>query len=318
MTISDSGPRLRPEEVPTDAGLVRRLLAAQFPRWAGLPVAPVRASGMDNATYRLGDELSVRLPRFARWVGQVDREHHWLPLLAPQLPLPVSEPLAKGAPGQGYPFPWSVYRWLDGEVPDADDPASIADPGEAAVQLADFIRALQRISPAGGPPPQWSNAFRGVPMGSGDDSIAVEARVRPKLAALAGLVDTAALTEVWESALAAPAWDRPPLWIHGDLAPGNLLARDGRLSAVIDFGTLGVGDPACDLMVAWTFLPAAGREAFRTALPVDHATWVRGRGWGLACCLPDPEVLADGADPARAARARRVLDEIVADHRADG
>lgn len=307
----------RPGEVGTDVALVRRLVAAQFPGWAGLEVRPVRASGMDNATYRLGADMTVRLPRFERWVGQVEREHRWLPWLGPQLPLPVSQPLAKGAPGEGYPFPWSVYRWLEGGTADIHDPASIADFGHAARALAGFLAALRRIDPAGGPAPEWSNAFRGVPMGSPDDSIAVEARVRPKIAALEGLVDTDAITAVWESALAAPAWEGPPVWIHGDLAPGNLLAADGRLSAVIDFGTLAVGDPACDLAVAWTFLPAAARDIFRTELPVDGATWVRGRGWGLACCLPTPEQLADDADPVQAARFRRVLDEIVADHRED-
>ena len=168
-------------DVLIDAALVRRLVAAQFPQWADLPVAPVAISGWDNATYRLGEEMSVRLPRYPRWVGQVEREQRWLPRLAPHLPLPIPVPLAKGEPAEGYPFPWSVYRWLDGE---RATPEGLADPRQAAAELAAFIAALQRIDPAAGPPPEASNGFRGVPMGDSRDSAAVEWRVRPKIAAL--------------------------------------------------------------------------------------------------------------------------------------
>lgn len=299
-----------PDEASIDTGLVRRLLAAQFPQWAELPVSPVPLSGMDNATFRLGTDMSVRLPRYPRWVGQVEREQRWLPILAPRLPLRVPEPLAMGAPAEGYPFPWSVYRWLEGETATS---GGLADPVQAATDLAGFVAALQRIDPAGGPGPQWSNAFRGVPMGDGRDSIAVEARVRPKIAALKGMVDTDKVTAVWEAALAAPAWDGPPVWLHGDLATGNLLAAEGRLSAVIDFGTLAVGDPACDLLPAWKFLPAEARGAFRAALGVDDATWARGRGWALASSLPVPDdPFFD--DPARVTTALHHLDEILADN----
>ncbi len=262
-----------------DEGLVHKLLARQFPQWAELAISPVPVSGMDNATFRLGADLSVRLPRYERWVGQVEREHRWLPWLAPQLPLPISAPVAKGEPAEGYPFPWSVYRWLDGEAATAE---GLVDPHATAKELAGFVRALWRIDPTGGPGPQWSNAFRGVPMGDERDSIAADARVRPKIAALQELVDADAVTAVWEAALTAPAWDGEPRWVHGDLATGNLLAVDGRLSAVIDFGTLAVGDPAVDLLVAWQFLPDEARGTFRDAVDVDDATWARGRGWALA------------------------------------
>ncbi|MFI5755537.1 aminoglycoside phosphotransferase family protein [Streptomyces sp. NPDC051569] len=300
-------------EVYADAALVRRLLAGQFPQWADLPLAPVTSPGADNVTYRLGQDMSVRLPRYSRWVGQVEREQRWLPHLAPHLPLAVPTPLAQGIPAEGYPFPWSVYRWLEGENPAV---GRITDPVRAARDLAEFITALQGIDSAGGPPPEWSNGFRGVPMGDPADSAAVEERVRSRIAALEGLADTDAVTEVWEAALRAPAWDGPPVWIHGDLAPGNLLTVDGRLSAVIDFGTLAVGDPACDLLAAWSFLPTEARDVFRAALGADEATWVRGRGWGLATSLPSPADLAD-TDPVRAARARRLIDDLIADHRND-
>ncbi|MFI6490222.1 aminoglycoside phosphotransferase family protein [Streptomyces sp. NPDC050564] len=295
-----------------DADLVRRLLAAQFPQWAELPLSPVPLSGMDNATFRLGEDLSVRLPRYSHWVGQVEREHRWLPLLAPHLPLRVSEPVAKGEPGEGYPYPWSVYRWLEGEPATTE---GLVDPVAAAVQLAGFITALHKLDATGGPGPEPSNAFRGVPMGDERDSLAAEARVRPKIEALKGMVDTDAVTEVWEAALAAPAWDAPPVWIHGDLATGNLLAVDGRLSAVIDFGTLAVGDPAVDLLPAWMFLPAQARGAFRAALDLDDATWARGRGWALAGSLPVPDDPFFQKDPARVTAALHHLEQVIADHR---
>jgi len=303
-----SAGELLPGEVPIDTGLVRRLVAAQFPQWAELAVVSVAKSGVDNATYRLGDGMLVRLPRLPRWGGQVEREQRWLPRLAPHLPLPVPVPIAQGEPADGYPFPWSVYGWLDGE--DAS-PERIKDLRQAAVDLAEFFAALQRIDAAGGPPPEWSNGFRGTDFADERDSAIVESRIRDKIAALEGLVDTDAATAVYVSALAAPAWDGPPVWIHGDPAPTNMLVTDGRLSAVIDFGTLAVGDPACDLIAAWSFLDAESRDVFRATLPIDDATWARGRGWGLAAVLPSP---ADLADPARSASARSRLDDVITDH----
>ncbi|WP_409375156.1 aminoglycoside phosphotransferase family protein [Streptomyces justiciae] len=300
-----------------DTTLVRRLLTAQFPQWAHLPLAPVPQSGMDNATFRLGDELSVRLPRYAHWAGQVAREHRWLPRLAPHLPLTVSEPLELGEPGEGYPYPWSVYRWLDGETATTE---ALADPVQAALDLAGFVNALKDIDATGGPGPEQSNAFRGVPLGDPRDSLAAEARVRPKLEALAGtgMVDIDAVTEVWEAALAAPAWHKPPVWIHGDLATGNLLMRDGRLSAVIDFGTLAVADPAVDLQPAWMFLPPQGRDAFREAVDADDATWARARGWALAGSLPVPDDPFFQQDPARVTAALDHLAQVVEDHQRYG
>ncbi|MGI8667233.1 MAG: aminoglycoside phosphotransferase family protein [Jatrophihabitans sp.] len=309
---SDSGrPALREGEVYPGPDGVRRLLAEQFPRWAGLAIRPVAASGLDNATYRLGADMSVRLPRLPRWVGQVAREQRWLPVLAPQLPLAVPVPLAQGAPGTDFPFPWSVNRWLDGQTADPD---SFADPAAAARQLAGFLTALQGIDATGGPPPEWSNGFRGVPVADERDSAVVAGRVHARIDALSGLLDTAALTAIYDSALAAPVWDRPPVWVHGDPAPTNLLTRDGRLTAVIDFGTLAVGDPACDLIAAWTLFDATSRDVFRTALDVDDATWARGRAWGLTAVLPSP---AELGDPVSAARHRRRIAELIADHGRD-
>jgi aminoglycoside phosphotransferase (APT) family kinase protein len=260
-------------EVATDASLVRRLLAAQFPDWADLHIERVPSAGTDNAIYRLGDDMAVRLPRIEWADGQVEREHQWLPRLAPHLPLAIPYQLAMGGPAEGYPWRWAVYRWLEGDNATHD---RIADLGQAATDLAHFIAALQRIDPTDGPRERRS---RGVPLAERDGA------TREAIAALHGVLDTDAATSQWEEALRAPVWPGPGVWLHGDLNEGNLLARDGRLHAVIDFGTMAVGDPACDLMVAWTLLTAETREVFRAALPLDDATWVRGRGWALSWAL---------------------------------
>lgn len=214
--------------VTIDADLVRRLVAAQFPQWVDLAIRPVEFDGWDNRTFHLGAQMTVRLPSADRYTFQVEKEHRWLPKLAPQLPLPIPVPLAMGVPGEGYPWHWSVYRWLAGET--------------------------------------------------------------------------------------AATWRGSPVWFHGDIAAGNLLVERGRLSAVIDFGTSGVGDPACDLAIAWTLFAGESREAFRAALPADEATWARGRGWTLWKALI---TLAGNIDTnsAEAGKARRVIDEVLADHR---
>ena len=264
------------DEVHTDAALVRRLLAAQFPHWAGLRIEPVRSPGTDNAIYRLGDDMAVRLPRIHWAAGQPEKEHRWLPVLAPLLPLAVPVPLAEGAPGEGYPWHWSVCPWLEGENATHE---RLADPLEAASTLGGFVSALQRIDSAGGPSPGTHNSGRGVPLAERDEE------TRAAIAALHDTVDPNVVSAAWDAALEAPAWDGPPVWLHGDLQAGNLLAVDGRLSAVIDFGCLGVGDPACDVAAAWTYLAADSRNAFRAALRVDDATWARGRGWALSVGL---------------------------------
>jgi aminoglycoside phosphotransferase (APT) family kinase protein len=270
-------PRMHDDEISTDVALVRRLVDAQFPDWAALPIRPFDSAGSDNAIYRLGDDLVVRLPRRAgRTVDSLDKEVEWLPRLAPLLPLEIPVPLARGEPGEGYPCDWAVYRWLDGETATAE---LISDPQQAAADLAAFLAALQGVDPAGGPLPGEHNFLRGVPLVTRDDS------VRGAIAALKGELDTVTVAAAWEAALEAPDWQGPAVWIHGDFGDGNLLVERGRLSGVIDWGGLALGDPACDLIAAWSFLPADARETFREALGVDDATWARGRGWALSVAL---------------------------------
>jgi aminoglycoside phosphotransferase (APT) family kinase protein len=290
------------DEIHTDAQLVARLLTGQFPHWAHLPIQPVASAGTDNALYRLGDDLVVRLPRIHWAVGSLDKEHHWLPRLAPHIPLAIPVPLAKGDPTEGYPWHWSVYRWLDGETPTVDHHG---DSRQLAIDLASFITALQRIDPTDGPP-----SSRGGPLATRDEA------TRTAIEALRGAIDTHAVTAAWEAALAASPWTLPPVWLHADLAPGNVLLVRQRLAAVIDFSVLGLGDPACDLPIAWNLLPVGVRDLFRATLQVDDATWARGRGWALSIALIQLPYYRD-TNPTLAASARHVIREVLADHQHD-
>ncbi|MEU4679054.1 aminoglycoside phosphotransferase family protein [Micromonospora sp. NPDC023737] len=297
-----------PQRIAVDVEQARRLVADQFPQWADLPVEPVANGGWDNWTFHLGPEMSVRLPSAAEYARAVDKEHRWLPTLATRLPLPVPTPLAKGEPGAGYPYSWSIYRWLAGTPAHPD---RLADPVRFALDLAEFLAALQNIDAAGGPQPGLHNWFRGGTLRTFDKE------VERALAELGDRVDTELVRAIWTSALGAD-WDGVDRWFHGDIAAGNLLVADGQLVAVIDFGTCGVGDPACDLAIAWTLLTPDGRQAFRERLSVDEATWARGRGWALwktlAACsytFEDPE------DAEEYASALRVLGEIFSEYTAD-
>jgi aminoglycoside phosphotransferase (APT) family kinase protein len=215
--------------------------------------------------------MVVRLPSAAQYSLQVEKEHRWLPKLAPHLPVPIPIPLAMGIPDQSYAWHWSIYRWLEGE---AATLAAIADLQQFAMSLAQFLNALQQIDVAGGPPPGQHNFFRGGPL------VVYDRETRLALAALQDRIDAERALAMWKEALAAH-WQGSPVWFHGDVSPGNLLVEQGRLSAVIDFGTCGVGDPACDLSIAWTLFEGPSRNAFRKAIRANEATWARGRGWTL-------------------------------------
>jgi aminoglycoside phosphotransferase (APT) family kinase protein len=285
-----------------DEQLAHRLVSDQFPEWADLPLGPLETGGNDNRTFRLGQELAVRLPSHSEYAAQVDKEHRWLPRLAPRLPLEIPKPVAKGVPTAGYGFPWSVYSWIDGE---AACEATIGDLSEFAVTLAEFLVALHRIDPAGGPAPGAHNFHRGGPLGTyGDETLQA-------IDVLAAEIPEPAVREAWDDALAT-GWEHDPVWLHGDLTADNLLVREGRLRAVIDFGLCAVGDPACDLAIAWTLFEGESRDAFRALVGWDSATWSRGRGWALWKALI---TLAerDGHTPEEAARSRRTIERIAAD-----
>ncbi|KYF73382.1 aminoglycoside phosphotransferase [Sorangium cellulosum] len=286
-----------------DIALVSRLVAAQFPQWADLPIRPVAWDGWDNRTFHLGERMKVRLPSAEGYVAQVEKEHRWLPRLAPLLPLAVPTPLALGRPGFGYPWPWSVYGWIEGETASVE---RIADLAGFATELGRFLVALQRIDAAGGPLAGEHNFFRGGPLSVYD------AETRQTIAAVARDVDAGGATEVWEAALAA-RWRGPPVWVHGDIAVGNLLVKEGGLRAIIDFGSSGVGDPACDLVITWTFFAGESRDAFRAAVPADSATWARARGWALWKALIT--FARSGRSHPAEKSPRDVIAEVLAEHR---
>jgi len=296
------------------ADVVARLVAAQFPQWAGLPVTPVTLNGLDNTTFRLGEELSLRLPRTDGTIAQVTKEHRWLPVLAGQLPLPIPEPVAMGRPGEEFPRPWSVYRWIAGE------PAStgqVTDLTEFASHLAGFLTALQAIDTSDGPPAGAHNFFRGGPLATWDE------QTRRLIRLTAADIDAKAAASVWDTALASRR-EQAPVWVHGDLAATNMLVADGALHAVIDFGGVAVGDPAYDLVMEWEFFTGDSAAAFRRGLRLDEATWARGRGWALWKALVNlgqehedsddtPTPVHD--DPSGWRRSpRQIIARIIADH----
>ncbi|MEA3020553.1 MAG: hypothetical protein QOI47_2077 [Actinomycetota bacterium] len=295
------------EKADITVDVVVALLREQFPQWAELPVRPVDVDGNDNTSFRLGGELIVRLPSHERYVLGVEKEHRWLPVLARLLPLPIPQPVAKGEPSNGvFPRVWSVYRWLDGETAGIRPPA---DRVAFAVDVAAFLGALSRIDAAGGPAAGEQSFWRGASLSRYDR------QTRNAIADLGDAIDTEAATSVWDAALGAP-YAKEPVWLHGDVAQDNLLVRDGRLSAVIDFGTSAVGDPACDTVLAWTFLDGDSRDAFREHLPVDHDTWVRGRGWAIWKALItlawNPQ-----ARPSFTHECERVLADVIVEHQAE-
>lgn len=292
--------KMHADEVATDAALVRRLLAAQFPHWSERPIAPVVSYGTDHDIYRLGADLAARLPRIGWATEQAAKEAKWLPRLAPHLPLALPVPLAMGHPADGYPFDWSVCTWLPGQNANG----TISDLDLAAVDLAAFVIALRRIDTAGAHlrPPRG----RGAPLAENDD------QVRRSVVQLGDRIDADAVLRAWQESLNAPAWDGPEVWVHGDLLPGNLLVVDGRLSGVIDFGGLNVGDPACDLQPAWNVFTRDSRARFRAELEVDDASWLRGRGWALCQAVSALPYYWD-TNPGMVRQASQALAQVLAD-----
>ncbi len=300
MTHGGSGQddmtKMHDDEVLTTSDLVARLVAAQFPRWEGLPISRLRSSGTDNAMYRLGSDMVVRLPRIAWAAAAVEHEQRWLPHLGPLLPVATPLPLAMGEPVDGYPWPWSVYTWVDGVNP---APEAVTD--QLVDDIAACLNAVHAVDTLGAPA-----ARRDLTLAGRDEPI------RASIRALVGMVDTDVLTRLWDEALQLSPCELPGVWIHGDVAPGNLLISEGRLHGLIDFSGCGLGDPSIDLGVAWNLFRAPMRPAFRAALEVNEATWLRGRAWAVSqACLQLP-YYKDTNKPL-AAQARHVIAEALAD-----
>ncbi|HEX2774942.1 MAG TPA: aminoglycoside phosphotransferase family protein [Micromonosporaceae bacterium] len=295
-------PRLHADQVDVDEPLARRLLAAQMPTYATLPLRHVRSGGTDNVVFRLGDELAVRMPMHPGGADGLRKELQWLPVIAPHVSLDVPEVVAAGEPGDGYPFPWAVVRWLPGDDALRGRIHSLRD---AALALGQFVRELQGIA-ADVPPPGSARFVRGGPL------VGRDAVFRAALAQCDGLLDVERVREIWNDALAAPDWSGPPVWLHADLLPGNLLVRNGKVAGVLDFGAMATGDPAYDVTPAWHVLDRENRWLFRERAQADDATWRRARGLvvsGGVIALP----YYLHTNPSMIATARRGITEVLAD-----
>jgi aminoglycoside phosphotransferase (APT) family kinase protein len=291
-----TSPRLHDDEFIADVAVVRRLLAAQLPQWAGRRLTRIGLAGTMNQLFRLGGDLLVRLPRRDNAIEQLYFERDWLPRLAANLPVRVPEQVALGRPDDVYPHQWAVYRYIEGDHPSVDD----ADGDQLAEDLAAFVLAMRALDPAGA-----RGGYRTGPLSDRDDY------VRVWTVKADGLIDAAAVLRIWDEALAAPAWQQEPAWAHSDLSSGNLLVRGGRLGAVIDFGAAGVGDPCYDLTVAWNSLPVRSRQRFRDAVGLDEAAWARARGWAMTWV--GGVVYYRETNPTMSISGQRALAEIIAE-----
>jgi len=286
-----------------DTSLVHKLIATQFPQWTHLPISSVKHGGWDNRTFHLGEHMSVRLPSAAQYADKVEKEQYWLPRLAHYLPLPIPTPIAMGKPTQDYPFPWSIYRWIDGQIASAEH---INDMNQFAADLAHFLNALEKIDTTNGPIAGPHNFYRGGSLKIYD------AETQQAIDKLDDAIDAHIVKKIWQLTLAS-TWNKSPVWVHGDIAPSNLLVKNGELTAVIDFGGLGIGDPACDFAIAWTFFESESKDIFRTTLAVDDDTWNRARGWALWKALITYAQLA-GTDVSKKEESKLIIDTIIKDH----
>lgn len=284
------------------ADTVARLISSQCPHWASLPIKALPSTGTENKLFRLGDQFVVRLPQTEGATLALEKEHVWLPRLAPGLRLRTPQPVHKGRPDASYARPWGIWRWIGGRD---GWHGNIGDRDAAARDLAGFVAALRSIPCAGGPKPGAHNAERGVPLATLDQ------RFKDGVAACGSRIAAEPVAALWARALAAPAWGRDT-WLHGDLQPGNILVQDGRITAVIDFGLLGVGDPAVDILPAWNMFDGESRRVYREALKADNAVWHRAQGWALYQAVMALPFYWD-TNPTMVRLAQRLLAEVLAD-----
>ncbi len=297
-------PKLHVGEIDISTDLAARLIAEQFPHWAGLPVRPVSSAGTECVLYRLGDDLVIRLPRRPGESLDAILTQGVLARLAPFLPVPVPALIAAGRPTAQYPASWGVVRWLDGDTPVE---GQLAEPGLLAADLAGFLGALWKVDPSEADLTDRPPAYRGGPL-TDQHEFTIDA-----IEKLHGLIDTDAARAIWDHAIQLAPWEGPETWIHADMMPGNVVTRNGRLAGVIDFGAAGPGDPSQDLIVAWMLLPANVRPAFRRATGADDATWLRGRARALSMALGHLDYYSD-TSPVLAGNARYTIREVLADY----
>ena len=296
--------RMHADEFDTSPGLARSLIEQQFPHLAHLPVRKLVSAGTENTIFRLGDSLAIRMPRVPGAAKQAEREAVWLPLLASHLSLAIPEPVGLGRPTQEFPRHWAICRWLNGDNAFVSPATNLT---ESARVLARFVRSLHR-APVEGHPSLIATSGRGV------DLIHRDFATRDAIKACEGLADTAALTTLWDEALDAPEWSGKPVWLHGDIHVGNLLTEEGRITGIVDWGCLGLGDPAADLTIAWSMLDRESRAIFRSELDIDDATWIRGRAWAISVAVIALPYYVE-TNPLLVAISRHSIEEAVADFR---
>lgn len=289
--------KLHEDEVRIDVALVQRLVGEQFPDLAAPVIQEVQSTGTVNTIYRVGDDICARLPRRALGEAELQREARWLPWLAERLPLPIPEPIGMGRPNADYPFVWALYRWMDGETYTDE---RIDDEALAARDLARFVLELRRLDPSGAPPAGRKPLRQ------------LDAGTRAAIEAARNLIDARAALEVWDDAVQSAAWESKAVWIHADLLRPNILTRARSISSIIDFGAAGVGDPAADVIAAWSVFGSAGREQYRSVLKVDDETWRRARGFALHQAVIAIPYYVE-TNPRFAALARRTVEQVLLD-----
>lgn len=302
-----TGRKVHPDQLHSDVELVHRLVNAQFPQWSDLEIIPVDSTGTESYIYRLGDKLAIRMPLLPVDDVQVSKLHHWLPQLAPHLPLKVPLIKALGQPDETFPAPWAVIDWIEGEEVTF---RGLKDPIEAARSLAEFCRSLVSIDPTGGPSPGRHNFYRGIPLAARNKM------TQRAIDACGELFEIDLLRDAWQRDMNAPAWDRQPAWLHGDIAPDNLLQTRGDLAAVIDWGGMAIGDPAAELLPAWNLFHGESRQVYRQAIGLDDATWFRGRGLALSIAIVSLPYYLETI-PTRAANSRAIIEDILRDQETD-
>lgn len=282
-------------EFNIDEALVTNLLKQQCPELTTFSLANIRHYGTDNSIFRIGDEYAIRLPRVEYAAEQIEREIAWLPKFAPHLPFTIPTPVKIGKPSKTFPYPWYVYSWIEGV--DAYN-AAPSDLNQLAQNLAGFIKSLWTLDTNNAP-----TARRGLPLNTQDKA------VREALSNLTDMVNIDTITGIWQECLEVPDWNKPPVWLHADLLPSNLLLQNDKLHAIIDFGLTGVGDPACDLIPTWCLFDANSRNIFKESLDIDENTWARGKGWALSIALIIMPYYKD-TNPVLMSVARRIIGEI--------
>lgn len=295
------------DRIEITVSLATELVSGQFPEWAHLKVQPVDVSGWDNITFRLGDDMSIRLPSAKRYEAQIEKEQKWLPELAPFLSVPIPRPIAMGQPSKKYPWHWSINQWIDGTS------ANILNIDESclsliASSLAQFLKELHKIDTHGSPMAGPHNFYRG------DSPVIYDSETRSAIDHLRDYyIDAQEVIPIWEKAISTK-WTHNPVWVHGDLSDGNILIKDSKLAAIIDFGCIGVGDPACDLVIAWNFLTNESRKIFRNCLGLDPNTWARARGWALWKALITMEQIKDKTSR-EIMKQKQVINEILIENK---